>query len=332
MYQSDLFKKCLAYARSLHPDQIFVLSAKYGLLDLHREIDPYDETLNQRTIGEIKQWAAGVIEQLRKISDLEKDRFTFLAADRYRRFLIPHLSHCEIPMRGLGIGKQLQFLKGATQMTAIDICAWLHTSFNRLERFRFPFDPMSIPTDGIYILFEQGEKAHGGDRIVRIGTHTGDSQLRSRLGQHFLVENKDRSIFRKNIGRALLAKAKDPCAADWERDLTTRDSKGKYPLLVGSERIREIEGEVSRYIRANFSFAVFEVREKADRLRIESRIISTVSLCPTCKPSPESTWLGLASPKEKIRKSGLWLVNELFKEPLSTEELSQLKEMLALSV
>jgi hypothetical protein len=216
-------------------------------------------------------------------------------------------------------------------MTDIDICAWLHTSFNRLERFRFPFDPTSIPTDGIYILFEQGERAHGGDRIVRVGTHTGNSQLRSRLEQHFLVENKDRSIFRKNIGRALLAKAKDPCAADWERDLTTRIAKDKYPLLVRSERIRQIEGEVSRYIQTNISFAVFEVREKTDRLRFESRIISTVSLCPRCKPSPESTWLGLASPKEKIRKSGLWLVNELFGEPLSAEDHSQLKEMLGLS-
>ena len=39
------------------------------------------------------------------------------------------------------------------------------------------------------------------DRIVRIGTHTGENQLRSRLMQHFVKENKNRSIFRKNIGR-----------------------------------------------------------------------------------------------------------------------------------
>jgi len=36
----------------------------------------------------------------------------------------------------------------------------------------------------------------------------------SRLLQHFVMENKDRSIFRKNIGRALLARAGDPYAVE----------------------------------------------------------------------------------------------------------------------
>jgi len=74
---------------------------------------------------------------------------------------------------------------------------------------RFPFCEDQIPLNGIYILFEKGELAHNTDRIVRIGTHTGINQLRSRLKQHFIVENKDRSIFRKNIGRALLNKNHD---------------------------------------------------------------------------------------------------------------------------
>ena len=54
------------------------------------------------------------------------------------------------------------------------------------------------------VLFETGELAHGADRIVWVGTHTGSNEMPSRLKQHFLKENKDRSIFRKNIGRALL--------------------------------------------------------------------------------------------------------------------------------
>jgi hypothetical protein len=85
-----------------------------------------------------------------------------------------------------------------------EICASLHKKLASLSRYAFPFHASMLPYNGIYVLFESGETGHGTDRIVRIGTHTGDGQLPSRLQQHFLDANKDRSIFRKNIGRALL--------------------------------------------------------------------------------------------------------------------------------
>src|SRR6478672_3330165 len=102
------------------------------------------------------------------------------------------------------------------------LCEELHLWANALPVFSFPFDARVLPLNGIYLLFEKGETAHGTNRIVRVGTHTGNDQLRSRLKQHFIVENKDRSIFRKNIGRALLNKASDPYLAEWERDRTSR--------------------------------------------------------------------------------------------------------------
>jgi hypothetical protein len=95
------------------------------------------------------------------------------------------------------------------------LCEDLHLWANALPVFSFPFDARVLPLNGIYFLFEKGETAHRTNRIVRVGTHTGNDQLRSRLKQHFLVENKDRSIFRKNIGRALLNKDKDPFLSDW---------------------------------------------------------------------------------------------------------------------
>ena len=106
-------------------------------------------------------------------------------------------------------------------------CKQLHQWFNNLERFSFPFDKRKIPRNGIYILFEKGETALGMDRIVRIGTHTGENKLRSRLKEHFINENKDRSVFRKNIGRALLNRVKDPFLAQWEIDLTSRGAREK---------------------------------------------------------------------------------------------------------
>lgn len=202
-------------------------------------------------------------------------------------------------------------------------CASLHEWVHTLSEYRFPFDDANIPENGIYFLFEKGEQAHGGNRIVRIGTHTGEGQLRSRLKQHFLVANKDRSIFRKNIGRALLARDGDPFLADWEFDLTTRAARDLHGARIDTARQEQVEQRVTEYMRDSFSFAVVRIDSKEERLRLESRCISSVSLCDECKAS--SAWLGNASPKEKIRESGLWIVNELYKESLSESDLLALR-------
>jgi hypothetical protein len=205
-------------------------------------------------------------------------------------------------------------------------CNTIHQWFNGMKIFTFPFDKQDIPENGIYILFEKEEFAHSTNRIVRIGTHTGQKQLRSRLFQHFLKENKDRSIFRKNIGRALLNKNKDPFLEKWELDLTTRNAKVQHSDSVDFDKQKEIEKRVTKFIQDNFSFVVFQIDDKDKRLYFESRIISTVSLCEECKHS--ENWLGNSSPKEKIRKSGLWLVNELWKTPLNDEDMIELKQLL----
>ena len=205
-------------------------------------------------------------------------------------------------------------------------CHTIHQWFNGMKKHSFPFNEQEIPPNGIYILFEKGEFAHSTNRIVRIGTHTGNNQLRSRLFQHFLNENKDRSIFRKNIGRALLNKDKDTFLEQWEIDLTTKNAKNLHSNSVDFIKQKETEKRVTKYIQDNFSFVVFQIDSKDKRLEIESKIISTVSLCEECKSS--ENWLGNSSPKEKIGKSGLWLVNELWKTPLSNEDMIELKQML----
>ena len=64
LYISPLFRKNMAYAQKLKPDAVYILSAKYGLLDLEADIEPYDLTLNNMPVGEIKAWAENVLEQL----------------------------------------------------------------------------------------------------------------------------------------------------------------------------------------------------------------------------------------------------------------------------
>jgi hypothetical protein len=77
---------------------------------LDEEIEPYDLTLNTMSASEVKQWATKVLHQLSAYTDLENDLFIFLAGAKYRKYLIPHLSHVQIPFEGLTIGKQLQQL------------------------------------------------------------------------------------------------------------------------------------------------------------------------------------------------------------------------------
>ena len=317
MYISPLFKYNLEYAKSLDFDNIFILSAKYGLLNLDEEIEPYNETLNSKNIKERKEWARIVLEKLKYKVDLDKDEFIFLAGEKYREFLIPYLKNYKIPLEGLGIGKQLGLLKNISRCNAV------HNIFNSRKKFSFPFNEEEISLNGIYILFEKDELGHKMNRIVRVGTHTGKNQLRARLSQHFVNENKDRSIFRKNIGRALLNKKNDSYLKVWEIDFTTKEAKEKFGHLIDKEKQEQIEKEVTNYIRDNFSFVILEINNKEERLELESKIISTISLCKACFPS--DNWLGNFSPKEKIRQNGLWLVNELNKKPLEDKDIKRLR-------
>ncbi len=110
LYISPLFKKALAYAHTLKPHNIFILSAKYHLVPLDQVISPYDLTLNDMSTKGIKSWADKVAEQLKEEADLDRDEFVFLAGANYRKFLIARMKRYKVPMEGLGIGKQLSFL------------------------------------------------------------------------------------------------------------------------------------------------------------------------------------------------------------------------------
>lgn len=114
LYDSALFKYNYQYALSLNPSIIFILSAKYGLLNPDQKIEPYNVTLNNMSANEIRKWADAVLEDLRLISNLDRDMFIFLAGEKYRKYLKLHMKYYEIPLAGMPIGKQLQYLKKET--------------------------------------------------------------------------------------------------------------------------------------------------------------------------------------------------------------------------
>ena len=206
------------------------------------------------------------------------------------------------------------------------ICSELHRILNQIQRYYYPYDLEKITKNGIYILFEQGEIAHGVDRITRVGSHRSDDCLLMRLNEHFINENKDRSIFRKNIGRAILNKSHDPYLSTWELDLTSRKSRERYAYRIDHHRQAQIESEVTVIMRSKFSFCVIPVEGKENRKRYESRLIATVAQCTQCRPS--KNWLGLYSTKEKIRSSGLWNYQHVAGDTISQIEFERLTRWL----
>jgi hypothetical protein len=113
LYVSTLFQLGLRYAQSMHPDLIFILSAKYGLVDPNQRLEPYNETLNTKRDREVRFWAETVLQQLRARADLDRDTFIFLAGEKYRRHLIEMIKHYQVPLSGLTIGRQLQYLSNS---------------------------------------------------------------------------------------------------------------------------------------------------------------------------------------------------------------------------
>lgn len=101
MYQGALFKKSLQYCLQNY-DEVYILSAKYGLLQLDDIIAPYEFTLNQVSRKEKIQWGIRIQSQLKKHNIMGD--FWIYAGKNYYEFL-----DGDVPLRGLPIGKQLQW-------------------------------------------------------------------------------------------------------------------------------------------------------------------------------------------------------------------------------
>jgi len=123
LYVSQLFRNSLAYAYSLKPDKIFILSALHYLLDLEKEIEPYDVTLSnipkaKRKHGlivlnteEKKIWGLEVIRMLSNQADLNSDQFIVLAGQEYIKPIKPYIKNLDDRLHGLRQGERIKYLK-----------------------------------------------------------------------------------------------------------------------------------------------------------------------------------------------------------------------------
>lgn len=186
-------------------------------------------------------------------------------------------------------------------------CELLHRILERGKKYNFSFNDERLSKSGIYVFYQEGEIGHGGDRIVRIGQTS--KPLFKRLFQHF-NGNKDKSIFRKSIGRVILQHEKSRLA-EWN----TKGTKDE-----------NAEAAVSYYIKDNFYFKAIVVEDKKRRDELEKKMIATVAQCTQCKPS--KSWFGNISPIAKIRKSGLWQVEDFNGSILNRSDLSEIESRL----
>jgi hypothetical protein len=191
---------------------------------------------------------------------------------------------------------------------------------------------MALGLKMVYIfIFEKGEKAHGGNRIVRVGTTTGDkTTLADRLHEHY--DNEGRSIFRNHIALCFLKKDSDPCNLTG-LFLKSKIYRDRWKKTANNEELKTfqmINETVSNHIRKNCSLIAFPVSKEYRRCW-ETKIISTVYSCSDCKAS--ENWLGNVSlrnvspRREIICKSGLWNVQGVNNKNILTDgELAELEK------
>lgn len=114
LYQSAWFKKARAYVEARNAPW-FILSALHGLVDPKVVIAPYDMTLIGMSSHERDAWGQRVIAQLQERQISTNTEIVVLAGEKYRKPLAGWLGdRATVPMRGLGIGEQLSWLKHIT--------------------------------------------------------------------------------------------------------------------------------------------------------------------------------------------------------------------------
>jgi hypothetical protein len=175
------------------------------------------------------------------------------------------------------------------------------------------------PGRGVYFIFEDHEYREDGStlRVVRVGTHAVSANSRTTLWNRLHTHkgalggsgNHRGSIFRKRVGEALLqVRGYSPeIAASW----------GIGNSAPKSTRLAEfpLERDVSTVIGL-MPLLWLEINDTpgatSDRAYLERNCLALLSnFGKEPIDTPSKRWLGVHSPQETIRKSGLWNTNHV---------------------
>ncbi len=107
LYLSHLFMLARRYCEENY-DYWYILSAYHGLLHPGSVIDPYDATLKTFRPDAREQWAARVICQA-QAEQFDDPYFVFHAGGHYAKLLAGRIGDSNLPMKGLGIGQQINW-------------------------------------------------------------------------------------------------------------------------------------------------------------------------------------------------------------------------------
>lgn len=326
LYDSPLFAKSRAFVEQ-RCDSWYILSAKYGLVEPTEVIEPYEETLNVKSRKERDEWATRVWVSLQQRIE-PGDYITILAGERYRERLVPIIvaygCHVDVPLQGLGIGRQLQWLSQQLgQLHRERDIERLYQALRRLEAgvggrrlMSTSIGKLGWPKRGVYLFFEPGEFRTGSteSRIVRVGTHgvsrgsksTLWTRLRTHRGTASGAGNHRGSIFRLHVGAAISAKDPSLMVPSWgvgqTADATVREAE------------QRLEQQVSAHIGAMHVLWLAvedDASPSSDRAYIERNLIGLLVGRSGPADQPSEKWLGRFSPDERIRNSGLWNIDFL---------------------
>lgn len=199
------------------------------------------------------------------------------------------------------------------------------------------------PKRGVYFFFEDGETRSGsgaGPRVVRVGTHALTPGSRSTLWQR-LAQHRGKadgsgghhrgSVFRKLLGPPVAERDGIALPASWGVG-SSPGAAAKKCGLSRSEIKRaeaEVEARVSRYLGA-MPFLWLEVPGPgSERGFIERSAIALLSGYREPAPDPPSPdWIGRASSRPLVRRSGLWNHNHV-DEDHDPSFLDRIEERLA---
>lgn len=99
MYAGNYFQTCLAYAQTFTTqDNIYVLSANYGLLPLEKVIEPYNKTLKNMTPKEKQDWKNMVIQQMESIGINKDTEVVFICGKNYHSLFSDYFHNIILPL------------------------------------------------------------------------------------------------------------------------------------------------------------------------------------------------------------------------------------------
>jgi cytoplasmic iron level regulating protein YaaA (DUF328/UPF0246 family) len=112
LYISPLFKKAYKWALQ-YKIPIYILSAKYGLIKDDQYIAPYEKTLNNMSKDEINSWGESTAKSISQL--IGDGDLLVLAGEKYLTFTKYCQNKIINPLKGLGIGKRLQWFDKHTK-------------------------------------------------------------------------------------------------------------------------------------------------------------------------------------------------------------------------